>query len=108
MEGTVTVPMGLRTHEKQQLERHVPNIIDYLEDIGLGAVAEDLEDVTIEFEPNDEPGFRHLARTTADEWRMLVRGLQHQDGLDVWWLRKKLARRLYQRTQELQEDADAE
>lgn len=104
--STVQVDMGLRTQERQQLDRWVPRIIEHLEGLGLPQSAEDLDDVTLVIEESDRDGFRYEAAAEPDEWRTLISSLSNQDGQDAWWLRKKLARRFHDRVDEMEEMVD--
>lgn len=103
----VPIGIGLRTHERQQLEEMVPAALDYMRDMGLDPEADDLDNVTIEYEHVVADGeFSYRAFASPAEWRSIVSGLgkvRHEYGLKLWWLRKKLSARL----REVTEDADA-
>lgn len=103
---SMTVTMPMRTQEQDQLERFVPEIIEYLEGIGLDSSASELDDVTFDLEHNDEGRTRWLATTTADEWRTVISKLSNLDGNDVDWLRRKLAKRLHDKVEEINEAVD--
>lgn len=100
----IGIPVPLRTQEKAQLERFVPSAVEYLEDIGLDAKAEQLDDVEFVIEENDGGRTRWIATTTADEWRRVVSDLSNVEGQDVWWLRKKLSKRVHDRIEAVRAD----
>lgn len=101
MEDEQSVPavdIGMRTHEKQQLEEMVPMAVEYMRDLGLDDEADKLDSVTLEFEPEHEAfGFTYTVGASPEDWRTLVSNLgkiRHEESLRSWWLRKKLSSRL--------------
>lgn len=107
MGESISVPLGLRTHERSQLDTFVDEIIATLRDLGLDDEADDIDDVTLTIEDgHEERGLTYTATTTADEWRTLVAGLSNVEGLKADWLRRKLAKRLAQKVDELREAID--
>lgn len=85
------VPIQLRSHEEAQLESFVPRMVDRLNDMGVEAEAEDIENVEL----IDEGDGTFSAEVS--EWTALLGGmrvLRDEEGLRSWWLRKKLSRRL--------------
>lgn len=104
--GSVPIEVPLRTQERTKLERYVPQIVDYLEGIGLNEKAEELDDVAFTIEENIDGRTRWLATTTADEWRTVLADLSNLDTTGVWWLRKKLAKRVHDRIDAVTEEDD--
>jgi hypothetical protein len=90
------VPVDLRTHEVNQLQEMVPDAAQQLRETDVETLVEDAETLERAYDEHlyglDGPG---VASMPADDWRAIVRNLDRaDDGLRVWWLRKKLVDRL--------------
>lgn len=93
------ITIEMRPNEKSQLEDFVPRIIEEYHDSGLDERAEALEDMVLGWVPTEWE-----ARLGVEEWSTLISSLhvvRPDEGLRVWWLQKKLSRRLRQRINEL-------
>lgn len=99
------VPINLRSHERKQLDEFITRAIDLLEDRGLDEEAEDVREATI---IEDEGANTYSAEPS--DWSAVIgslRILRPEESLRSWWLRKKLAKRLSRRMDEI-EDAEGE
>lgn len=105
--GGVEVDIPLRTQERDQLAEFHPQIIDHLNELGLDKEGEQVSDVELAIEEAPElDGYSYRGYAHAEEWRTLLSALQHlydEETLRVRWLRKKLAKRLHDRVQEIEE-----
>lgn len=105
------VDVPLRTQEKQQLDKFVPMAVERLRDLGLGNEADDLDDVTIEIDETPTLRTRYVGYAEPDGWRLIVRHLgklRSNEGLQIWWLRKKLAKRVHDRIEEVVPDEESD
>lgn len=92
----MSIPLELRTQERQQLDEYIPQAIETLRGRGLNDEADDVVGVTL---IEEEDG---RVSTTVDQWVSLLSSLRViDDGLRPWWLRKKLSQRLAKATDTL-------
>lgn len=96
------LPINLRSNEKRQLDEMIPRAADLFEERELGDEAEELREATIVEE--EETGMYYA---DVDDWRTIVsslRVLRKEESLRSWWLRKKLAKRLSRKMDELEDE----
>lgn len=116
MDSSIRVPVEIRTHELSQLKSMVPRVVERLRDIDaetFGDDADELERIytehieTVEREfTEDDQTFAAYVSMPADDWRNVVGSLGRlydEEGLRVWWLRKKLVKRLRKRLEEMED-----
>jgi aminopeptidase N len=97
--STPNIPITVRTHEKAQLEDFVPRVEELFRESDLDEQADFLADLELVFE-ND------TAYAAPRDWGRLIQHLtrlREEEGLRVWWLQRKLARRLRERVDDVSE-----
>lgn len=105
----LNIPIYLRTQEVEQVQRMARETIADLTQADLDERVEDLTSVYTEhlegldIEPRESEEWATYASMPADDWWSLVRAFGRLDGLDAWWLRKKLAGRLRDRLDQLED-----
>jgi hypothetical protein len=97
----INVPIDVRSHELQQVKEMGTSAVERLRSIELDDEADELSRVVDEH-ILDMPDDADTLSMPADDWQTLVRHLHRlrdEEGLRVWWLRRKL----YDRLQDKQE-----
>jgi hypothetical protein len=102
-ESSIPIPIDIRSHEVSQLDEFVPQIVERLRDIAtedndLGSEADSIESIYDNAAVSDG-----MLSMEIDEWRTLLRHLprlRDDEGLRVWWLQRKMIRRLKDRADE--------
>jgi hypothetical protein len=111
-DSDLNVPIEIRSHEQQQLESMVPDVIESLERAELDTETieqahEKLRDPTETFTAPDQSFYRYLS-LPVDSWQTLIQELERVQGKEghatnrVHYLRRKLFKRVRDRMEELQ------
>lgn len=110
----MNVPIKVRTHELKQLHEMVPAARRHCEQAEMDEQADEITRVYDEHIANVEEAagfdtsFRAHVSMPADDWRTTISSLgrvqRRDEGLRAWWLRKKLASRLRDRLEQLEDD----
>ena len=107
MEEGIRVPIDIRTHELNQAHEFIPRIIERLSQVDVETAqeqADELDRIYADYiEDVEAPYFLSMP---ADDWRTLVGALarlRDEEGLRVWWFRKKLVDRLQERLEEMED-----
>lgn len=98
----VRVPITLRPLERTQLDSMVPRVVDRLEELERYDEATKVENAEIHIDED-------TAAAEPLTWATVVGGLEvlrQEDGLRIWWLRKKLSKRLQRKMDEMDIDMD--
>jgi hypothetical protein len=95
----MNVPVDLRTQEVSQLQTMVPDAATKLRETDVESLADEASTL-IRVHDEHLRGLQGAGTVSmpADDWRAVVRHLDRGgDGLNAWWLRKKLVDRLSER-----------
>lgn len=104
----INVPVELRSHEQFQLAEYVPKMEERLRERDLDEQADAVSDFTFTVDATDDVAGQY-ASAPAEDWEKVIQYLnilRPQEGLRVWWLRKKLAKRLARRLEEMEVEED--
>ena len=98
VESDLTVPIELRSHEREQLNEYLPQA---KESYFMGERYAARDDVAVLIEQLSESEGTHVS-FTVEQWRTCVSALSRcEDGLRPWWLQKKVVNRLNERIENL-------
>lgn len=106
----MNVPIELRSHEQKQLAEFIPRIEDSLRDSDLTDQADTVGDFSFTVDHTDEVAGKY-ASAPAEDWAAVLQYLsilRPDEGLRVWWLQKKLSKRLQARLAEMDVEGDDE
>lgn len=112
MDDAINVPVRVRSNELAQAQNMTPRVVEKLRQVDAESVqerADDLERIYEEHIEGVEHDYRgntdyiefatHLSMP-AEDWRTFIGALSRlrdEEGLRVWWLRKKFVNRLEDR-----------
>jgi len=111
MSSAINVPIKARTHELNQLHGKVPEAVDHFQQAEMHDEADEVNRIYDEHisgvDPkftDDDQSFAAYVYMPADDWYTTLRVLGRFDDQRLWWLRKKLSKRLRDRLDEMEDE----